>query len=156
MSKRLLDTRREVMKAVTSEFPGGQACAAAHIGIKPKRLQNQVYETAGCTPLSDSEIHALEAVIGTTHLPDYICAMYGGVFVPMPEVGELDSVDLHSRSIAAAAGRGRVDVLIAEALSDGEISKEEAAEILAVHRKHIAARHEEISATLALYGKKDA
>lgn len=47
-------------------------------------------------------------------------------------------------------------MLIAEALSDGEISKEEAAEILAVHRKHIAARHEEISATLVLYGKKDA
>lgn len=156
MSKHLLDTRREVMKAVTSEFPGGQPCAATHIGIKPKRLQNQVYETAGCTPLSDAEIHALEAVTGTSHLPDYICAMYGGVFVPMPDAGELDNVDLHSRSIAAAAGRGKVDVLIAAALADGEIDQAEAEEILAVHRKHIAARHEEISATIALYGKKDA
>jgi hypothetical protein len=155
MSKHLLDTRREVMKTVAAGFPGGQDCAAARLGIKPKRLQNQIYETAGCTPLSDSEIHALESVASTTHLPDYICAMYGGVFVPMPEVGELDNVDLHSRSIAAAAGRGKVDVLIAAALADGEIDKAEAEEILAVHRKHIAARHQEISATLALYRKKD-
>ncbi len=153
MKKQLLETRREVMKAVTSEFAGGQACAAAHLGIKPKRLQNQVYETAGCMPLSDTEIHALEAVTGTTHLPDYICAMYGGVFVPMPQ-SDLDNVDLYSRAIKTQTARGRVDQLIQQALADGEIDAAEAAEILAVHAKHMSARHSEVKAVLALYGKR--
>ena len=152
MKKHLLETRREVMKAVTSEFAGGQACAAAHLGIKPKRLQNQVYETAGCTPLSDTEIQALEAVTGTTHLPDYICAMYGGVFVRLPEE-DMDSVDLYGLSVMTSAKRGKVDMLIAAALADGEIDSAEAAEILAVHHKHIAARHEQVKATIALHSK---
>ncbi|WP_330113943.1 YmfL family putative regulatory protein [Pseudomonas sp. JS3066] len=156
MSKRLLDTRREVMKAVTREFPGGHDCAATLLSLKPKRLANQVYETAGCTPLSDLEIFALEQVTGTHHLPDYVCQLYGGVFMPLPVVEELDNVDLHSRSIDAAAKRGKVDMLIAEFLADGVIDKEEAEEILAVHRKYLAARSSEVHATLALYGKQDA
>ncbi|MCY1306367.1 hypothetical protein D3C76_134960 [compost metagenome] len=144
------------MKAATTDFPGGQVCAAAHLGIKPKRLQNQVYETAGCVPLSDTELHALEAVSGTSYLPDYICAMYGGVFMPLPVVEELDNVDLHSRSIEAAARRGKVDMLIAEFLADGVIDKAEAEEILAVHRKYLSSRSAEVHATIALYQPKEA
>ena len=152
MKKQLLETRREVMKAVTSEFAGGQACAAAHLGIKPKRLQNQVYETAGCMPLSDTEIQALEAVTGTTHLPDYICALYGGVFVPMPQA-DLDNVDLYSRAIKTQTARGKVDLMIQAALADGEIDEAEAQEIRAVHNKHVAARHAEVEAVIALHAK---
>lgn len=150
MKQKVLTTRREVMRAAASEFPGGQACAAAHLGIKPKRLQNQVYETAGCVPLSDDELLALESVTGTTHLPDYICALYGGVFVRMPEADE-DSIDMYARSMKTQTTRGKVDLMIAEALADGEIDAKEAAEILAVHRKHMSARHEEVSALIALY-----
>lgn len=153
MKKHLLETRREVMKAVTSGFAGGQACAAAHLGIKPKRLQNQIYETAGCTPLSDTEIQALESVSGTTHLPDYICAMYGGVFVPLPE-SDQDNVDLYARSIKTQTARGKVDQLIQAALADGEIDAAEAAEIMAVHARHVAARHSEIKAVLTVYGTR--
>lgn len=157
MGKRLLETRREVMKAVTREFPGGHDCAAALLGDKdPKRLANQVYETAGVKPLSDLEIYALEQVSGTTHLPDYICHLYGGVFMPLPVVEELDNVDLHSRSIDSAAKRGKVDMLISEFLADGVINKEEAEEILAVHRKYLAARSAEVHATIALYQAKEA
>lgn len=152
MKKQLLETRREVMKMVTSEFGGGQACAAAHLGIKPKRLQNQVYETAGCMPLSDVEIHALESVTGTTRLPDYVCAMYGGVFVPLPEVDQ-DNLDMYSRAISTQTARGKVDLMIQQALADGEIDAAEAAEIMAVHSKHVAARHAEVKAVIALFSK---
>ena len=152
MKQKVLTTRREVMRAAASEFPGGQACAAAHLGIKPKRLQNQVYETAGCMPLSDTEIHALESLTGTTHLADYICGLYGGVFVPLPEADE-DSVDMYVRTIKTQTARGKVDQLIQEALADGEIDAAEAAEILAVHSKHVAARHAEVNAVIALFSK---
>lgn len=152
MKFKILESRRQVMRAVTSEFAGGQACAAAHLGIEQKRLQNQVYETAGCKPLSDEEIYALESVTGTSHLPSYICAMYGGVFVPLP-ASDLDNEDLYLRAISTQSARGRVDQLIQQALADGQIDKEEAAEILAVHAKHVAARHSEVNAVIALYSK---
>lgn len=152
MSRQVLETRREVMKEVTKQFPGGQDCAAAKLGIKPKRLENQVYETAGCTPLSDSELFALEQVTGTHHLPDYICRMYGGAFMPLPVADQIDSVELHSRSVDVAAKRGRVDVLIAESLADNKITASEAALLHAALASYQAAHASELFATISLYG----
>lgn len=154
MKTPVLETRRQVMAAVSNAFPGGMDCAAACLGIKPKRLDNQVYETVGCKPLSDSQIHALESETGTTHLPDYICAMYGGIFVRLPDVEDLDNVDLHHRSLNTMAKRGMVDQMIVEALKSGEIDDSEAQEILALHAKHMAARHEEVKAVIELHRPK--
>lgn len=151
MKVSVLDTRRLVMVEVAKNFPGGQPCAAARLAIDTKRLKNQIYESAGCRSLSDEQIQVLESEQGTTHLPDYICAMYGGVFVRLPESGELDNVDMHHRSLHTAVKRGRVDQLIALALEDGEISAVEASEILALHAKHLAARHEEVTALIELH-----
>lgn len=53
-----------------------------------------------------------------------------------------------------AVKRGRVDQMIALALEDGEISADEAKEILALHAKHMAARHEEVRAVLELHRAK--
>lgn len=77
-----------------------------------------------------------------------------GVFVRTPEAGDLDNVDLHHRSLRTAVKRGRVDQMIALALEDGEISADEAKEILALHAKHMAARHEEVRAVLELHRAK--
>lgn len=154
MNHAILDTRKKVMSKVCTSFAGGIECAATFLGYeRAKQLENRVYGSAGSAPMADSEIHALEQVQGTYHLPEYICAMYGGVFVRLPE-GVGDNVDLHGLSIQAAARRGKVDMLIAAALADGEIDAKEAEEIMAVHRKHVAARHEEVSATIALYAKR--
>ncbi|MCP8465908.1 hypothetical protein NK553_18310 [Pseudomonas sp. ZM23] len=155
MNHSVLDTRRKVMAAIVNGYPGGKDCAAARLGINEKRLENQIYETAGCKPLSDSELHLLEQQNGTHHLPNYICSLYGGVFVPLPHVEELDSVELHQRTVTAAARKGKVDLMIAEALADGEIDASEAAMILALHAKYVAARHEEVQATIVLYAAKD-
>ncbi|MNW21758.1 hypothetical protein D3C71_2228430 [compost metagenome] len=50
--------------------------------------------------------------------------------------------------------RGRVDQLLALALEDGEITAVEASEILALHAKHLAARHEEVTAFIELHKSK--
>ena len=154
MKTPVLETRREVMVEAASAFPGGQPCAAACLGINPKRLKNQIYDGVGCVPLSDEQIHVLESQVGTTHLPDYICAMYGGIFVRLPDVEDLDNVDLHHRSLNTMAKRGMVDQMIVEALKSGEIDDSEAQEILALHAKHMAARHEEVKAVIELHRAK--
>jgi glutamate dehydrogenase/leucine dehydrogenase len=147
----VLETRRAVVIEVAKNYPGGQACASARLSLDLKRFKNQVYESGGVVPLTDEEVHILELEQGTTYLPDYICAMYGGVFVRLPEVSDLDNVDMHTRSLRTAVNRGRVDLKLAEALEDGEITASEAQDILARHAKHLAARHEEINALIELH-----
>ena len=151
MKTPVLETRRQVMAAVSNAFPGGMDCAAARLGIKDKRLENQIYETAGCKPLSDIEIHVLECETKTEHLPDYICAMNGGVFVKIPEAGELDNVDLYQRSLTASAQRGALDQMVAAALEDGEIDAAEAKKIRALHAKYMSASLEAIGAVIELH-----
>ncbi|WPN50925.1 YmfL family putative regulatory protein [Pseudomonas sp. P9_2] len=151
MKTPVLETRRQVMAAVSNAFPGGMDCAAARLGIKDKRLENQIYETAGCKPLSDTEIFVLESETKTELLPDYICAMYGGVFVKIPEARELDNVDLYQRSLAASAQRGALDQMVASALEDGEIDSNEAKKIRALHAKYMSASLEAIGAVIELH-----
>ncbi|MBS7660531.1 hypothetical protein I0D00_01015 [Pseudomonas lalucatii] len=152
MKRTILETRRQVMSAVVSAYPGGRECAASRLGLSTvKKLDNHVYENAGSQPLTDEQIHTLEQQAGTTHLPDYICALYGGVYVPMPEQQALDNLDLYARGMDTAIKRGKVDAIIAAALVDGEITETEIAEIIAAHRQHIAARHAEVGAVITLH-----
>lgn len=153
MKKQILDSRRAVMITVANGYQGGRECAAARLGIPLKRLENQIYGTAGVKPLDDTEISVLEQEQGTTHLPDYICAMYGGVFVPLPD-SEQTGADLYDLSFATSTAKGTVDLLIMKALSDGEIDPKEAAEIRAVHAKHMAARHAEIDGVIAAHQRR--
>ena len=103
--------------------------------------------------MSDEQIHRLEQDSGTTHLPEYIAAMYGGMFVPLARPEVLDNVDLYSRSVKAAAKRGMVDQIIAKALDDGVIEPDEANAILTAHRCYMSARFSEVLATILLHTK---
>lgn len=153
MKRPILETRRQVMSAVVAAYPGGRDCAAARLGFPVKKLDNHLYENAGSQPLTDDQLHRLEEQAGTTHLPDYICALYGGVFVPMPTAEALDNVDLYRRALETDIREGRVDQIIAQALNDGRIEEAELAEIIAAHRLHIAARHAEVGAVITLHRK---
>jgi len=153
MKRPLLETRRQVMSAVICAYPGGRECAAARLGLPLKKLDNQAYEATGHRPLTDEQIHLLEQETGTSHLADYLCGLYGGVFVPLADESRLDNVELYSMAMATGAKRGTVDRIIAAALVDGEIDEAELAEIVAAHRQHIAARHAEVGAVITLHRK---
>ncbi|MBT1266399.1 hypothetical protein HX819_28180 [Pseudomonas sp. D6002] len=152
MKSQVLETRRAAVIAAANAVSGGLPCAAAFLGEEDfKRFKNRIYESAGVKKLSDDEVCVLETQAKTTFLPDYICAMYGGIFVRLPDSESLDNVDMHHRSLRTAVRRGRVDQLIALALEDGEIDAAEAKDILALHAKHLAARHEEVNAVIELH-----
>lgn len=155
MKRTVLDTRRQVMSAVVCDYPGGRECAAARLGLPLKKLDNHLYENAGSRPLSDEQIHMLEQESGTTHFPDYVAALYGGLFVPVANPDELDNIELFERCMKTAVKRGAVDRIIAEALSNGEIDDGEARAILEAHRQHMAARHSEIHAVILLHKARE-
>jgi len=56
--------------------------------------------------------------------------------------------------MGTSAARGHVDQIIEKALEDGVIEQHEADEIHEYHRRHMAAREEEIAAIIALFGRK--
>lgn len=153
MKSPILDSRRKVVSAIVQAFPGGRECAAAHLGLELKKFDNHAYENAGHRPLADDQLHALEQLAGTTYLVDYLCGLYGGVFVTMPEHEQLENLDLFARSMTTAVKRGAVDALILKALDDGTIDEHELAEIIVAHRQHIAARHAEVGAVITLHRK---
>lgn len=150
-----LETRRQAVSAVICAYPGGRDCAASRLGIAVKKFDNQAYESAGHRPLSDEQLHLLEQETGTRFLPDYLCALYGGVFVKLDDPADLDNLDLYNRSLVTSLRRNCVDQLIADALKDGEIDEREVRRILAAHRAHMAARTEEVGAVVALH-RRDA
>lgn len=154
MKRPVLASKRQVMSAVINDYKGGRECAAARLGYELKKFDNHIYENAGSRPLSDEQIHRLEQDAGTTHLPEYIAAMYGGMFVPLVEPETLDNVELYSRSVKTAAKRGVVDQFIAKALEDEVIEQDEAQAILAAHSRYMAARHSEVLATIQLHRRR--
>jgi hypothetical protein len=156
MKSPILDTRKEVMSEIIRCYTGGREAAAARLGLKLKKFDNHAYENAGSSPLSDAHIFLLEQDCGTHHFPNYVASMYGGLFVPVANPETLDNVELYARSLQVAAKRGCVDQAIANALEDGSISEEEADLILDAHSLHVAARHAEVLAAIALYRARKA
>jgi hypothetical protein len=139
------------MSEIIRSYAGGREAAAARLGLKLKKFDNHAYENAGCSPLSDLQVFMLEQDCGTQHFPTYVASMYGGLFVPVADPETLDNVELYKRSVQASAKLGCVDQAIAAALEDGSISDEEAEFIMDAHNLHVAARHAEVLAAIALY-----
>ncbi|WLG24966.1 YmfL family putative regulatory protein [Pseudomonas sp. FP1154] len=153
MKRSVLANRKDVVSAVIAAYPGGRHYAATDLGMPIKKFDNQAYENAGSRPLSDEHIHRLEQVAGTSYLADYITGMYGGMFVPVAVPGTLDNVELYNRSVRAAAKRGLVDQIIAQALDDGVIEQSEAEVIVSALMKYMSARYAEVLATIQLHGR---
>ncbi|WP_318184138.1 YmfL family putative regulatory protein [Pseudomonas fluorescens] len=154
MKSSVLNTRRQVVSAIICSYPGGRECAAARIGLPLKKFDNHAYENNNSRPLTDAQIYQLEQETGTNHLPEYVAAMYGGMFVPVAEPDSLDNVELYTRCVQTAAKRGTVDQIIAKALEDGVINQAEADAILRADNLHMAARHAEVLAVIQLHASK--
>lgn len=154
MNIQILKTRREVVSAIICTYEGGRECAAAQIGLPLKKFDNHAYENNNCRPLTDTQIFQLEQVAGTQHLPNYVAAMYGGMFVPVVHPDSLDNVEMYARAIQSSAKHGTVDQIIAQALDDGVITEDEAELIQNAHTLHMAARTSEVYAAIDLYRAK--
>lgn len=147
----VLSTLREVVSTIICAYPGGRECAAARLGMNLKKFDNHAYENGNIRPLTDIQIHQLEQETKSTHLANYVAALYGGIFVPVADPDSLDKVELYTMSVQVAAKRGTVDQIIAKALDDGEINESEANAILSAHNLHMAARHAEVLAAIELH-----
>lgn len=145
---------KEVVKAMCKAIPGGREAMAGALGMTMTQFNNNLYEKNGCRFFEVVELEAMEDISGTSALADYFASRRGALLVEIPKLEDLDRVDLFSKAMRTAAARGQVDQIIEQALEDGVIEKHEAEEIMVHHRRHLAAREEEIRAICALFSRK--
>ncbi|WMY72762.1 YmfL family putative regulatory protein [Buttiauxella selenatireducens] len=145
---------KEVVKVMCKAIPGGREAMAGALGMTMTQFNNNLYEKNGCRFFEVVELEAMEDISGTATLADYFAKRRGALLVDVPNLDDLDRVDLFTKAMRTAAARGQVDQIIEKALEDGVIEKNEAEEILLHHRRHLAAREEEIRAICALFGRK--
>lgn len=145
---------KEVVKAMCKAYPGGREAMAGALGMTVTQFNNNLYEKNGCRFFEVSELEAMEDISNTSLLADYFAKRRGCLLVDIPTFEDLDRVDLFSRTMRTAAARGQVDQIIEQALEDGVIEQHEAEEILEHHRRHMAARQEEVTAIIALFSRK--
>lgn len=153
MKKEILKSRPDVMSAVSQEFIGGQRMAAEYLKVDYKRLLNQISETNGVVPLSDEQICILEEANGTHHLPNYICAMYGGYFVKMDSHEEMTNYDLFELEMAAKAKNAERISATSKALIDGKITAKEAEILLNKFRSETAAEERALIALINVHSE---
>ncbi|TKI02410.1 YmfL family putative regulatory protein [Martelella alba] len=145
---------KDVVKAMCKAYPGGRSAMAGALGMSLETFNNNLYQKNSCRFFEVDELEAMEDLSGTNYLADYFARRRGDLLVERPNLEELDRVDLFSRAMRSAAARGQVDQIIAQALEDGVIEKHEAQEIEVFHRRHMAAREEEVRAIVALFSRK--
>ncbi|EFN4619258.1 hypothetical protein JKL13_000221 [Escherichia coli] len=147
-------TMKEVVKAMCKAYPGGRQAMAGALGMSETQFNNNLYEKNGCRFFEVTELEAMEDISNTSFLADYFAKRRGALLVDVPNLDDLDRVDLFSRAMRTAVARGQVDQIIQKALEDGVIEKHEAEEIQEHHRRHLAAREEEIRAIVALFSRR--
>jgi hypothetical protein len=145
---------KEVVKAMCKASGGGREAMAGALGMSLTQFNNNLYEKNGCRFFEVAELEAMEDISGTSLLADYFARRRDALLVDRPKLEELDRVDLFTKAMRTAAARGQVDQIIEKALEDGVIEKHEADEIFEHHRRHLAAREEEIQAIVTLFGRK--
>lgn len=145
---------KEAVKAMCKAFPGGRSAMAGALGMSLESFNNNLYEKNGCRFFEIHELEAMEDFSGTSAIADYFARRRGALLVDVPKFEDLDQVELFSKAVKTAAMRGHVDQVIEQALKDGVIDDSEASEISHYHRKHLAARDEEVKAILSVFGRQ--
>ncbi len=153
-NKMVEQTLKEVVKAMCKAYPGGREAMAGALGMSVTQFNNNLYEKNGCRFFEVTELEAMEDISNTSLVADYFAKRRGALLVDRPLLEDLDRVDLFSRAMRTSAARGQVDQIIEQALEDGVIEQHEAEEIMEHHRRHLAAREEEIQAIITLFGRK--
>ena len=148
---------KSTVKAMCKAYPGGRSAMVGALGMTETQFNNNLYEKNGCRFFEVAELEAMEDISGANHLADYFAQRCGGLFVEIPNRHELDHVDLFIKGVKVAAKSGKVDQQINISIADdGVIDESEKAEIMALHRKHLAARDEYVKSVVALHEKVDA
>jgi len=112
------------IKKTITELPGGYAEAAEWLGVTENALFNRL-RTDGDQIFPLGWAMVLQRAGGSNHIAHAISRASGGMFVPMPEIEELDNGDINQRLLEAFEQISRYSQQVREAIEDGIIESHE-------------------------------
>ena len=147
-----MSTQREVVNGMLRRFGHGPDSLAAAMGMTPTQFHNRRY---GLRNQCFEEEHylAMQSLSGSSLYAEHIARLSGGVFVPLPEVVEVDNDELLTRQLELAEEVGALARLMKESIADGSINAMERAALYGEASKLFRMAHELVGVAVLVYGE---
>jgi hypothetical protein len=128
--------RRDYLDMIRA-FPGGWDAMAGACGMSRQSLENRIYERKGQT-VSVELAELMQSFACTTHFAEGVARDAGGVFMKLPEVGDVGNEELLSEFNKLYAELGQMSGKFRAYVADDLISDTERADLNAeaqeIHR----------------------
>lgn len=109
-------------------YSGGWEAMAAACGLSRDALENRIYERKGQTVTVELAMQ-MQAFSGTTHFAEAVAQSSGGVFMALPDVGEVGNDELLSEFNLLYAELGKLSGKFREYTADNVIDSTERADL---------------------------
>ena len=97
---------------------------AGHLGMNKSALEARVYEVKGSGMRVDTAL-LIQGFAGTTHFAQSVAEATGGVYIDLPQAGNVDGDDLQAKFHELYMELGELSRTYSEAVKDNEIDGRE-------------------------------
>lgn len=115
---------RDTVTQMVKAMPGGQPAMAAALGMTDSAFHNRRYECRG-QAFDLDQFLAMQSLCGQPLFAAAVAQVSGGVFVALPDAGELDNEELLVKQSQLIAEVGRLAADLSASISDGCLSAAE-------------------------------
>ena len=144
---------RDAVTQMVKAMPGGQPAMAAALGMTDSAFHNRRYECRG-QAFDLEQFLAMQSLCGQPLFAEAVAQVSGGVFIALPEVGELDNEELLVKQSQLIAEVGRLAADLSAYISDGSLSTAEHNRLREDARSIYQAAIELVSLGQLIYGER--
>lgn len=120
----------KAVKQTITALPGGYKEAAEWLGVTENAIFNRL-RTNGDQVFPIGWANVLQMASGATYVADYMSRAAGCINVPLPEPEMIGNTDIHQKLLETYEEVGHYSKLVQEAIEDGEVDRDEFAELKA-------------------------
>ncbi len=149
-----MNSLREVVTGMIEAFGHGRDAMAVALGMSPSQFHNRRFGLRG-QRFDEDDYLAMQSLSKTTLYVEYLAARSGGVFVALPDCGDVDNDELLEKQQELVEELGVMTHKLRSAIrNDGAIDASEQrdlhAEVSELYRK----AHELVAVAVKVYGKE--
>lgn len=148
-----MNSLREVVTGMIDAFGHGRDAMAAALGMSPSQFHNRRFGLRG-QRFDEDDYLAMQSLSGSTLYAEYIAARSGGVFVALPDCGDVDNDELLEKQQRLVEEMGDMPRLLRESIrNDGAIDVDEKRCLQTEAGKLYQLAHELVAVAVKVYGK---
>ncbi|MBF0784465.1 hypothetical protein E4T80_03115 [Muribacter muris] len=139
----------EMFKAL----PGGKYSACGVLGYSENDLDNRLYQRKG-QRFTECELITIEAEFGVSHWSDEVAQRLGKAMIAIPNIDELDSVEISALQLKELAARGLFFATLENFLADGVLTTVEINALRKLLHKAQSSTAQILESTIGLYSQQ--